>query len=239
MLARSKLGVNPQRHAVLVSEPPLNAPRSRECLAELLFETFRVPALYVGLQPLLALYGTQARNVLDTLVRLGLQAPLQSLWCACIALRHRSAHRGEQTPCLLHLTNCKHNTTGARCRRHSRPFRQDVIDVVCAQGQEDEVNLDELAARISVTDADLTGVVVDIGEGSTHVVPIVSGYAVDAAVRSAPLAGADVTAFIERSLRRRQQPLPASAAAAWQLCQCASTRSACLRGAALLGLYLR
>ena len=54
---------------MLITEPPLNAPRNRECVAELMFETFQVPALHIGLQPLLALYGTQACNTMDVTVR--------------------------------------------------------------------------------------------------------------------------------------------------------------------------
>ena len=58
-----------REHPILITEPPLNAPRNRECVAELMFETFQVPALHIGLQPLLALYGTQACNTMDVTVR--------------------------------------------------------------------------------------------------------------------------------------------------------------------------
>ncbi|XP_055973209.1 actin-like protein 7B [Sorex fumeus] len=48
--------VAPQEHAVLVSDPPLSPRGHRERYAELLFETFGVPALHVAPQPLLSIY---------------------------------------------------------------------------------------------------------------------------------------------------------------------------------------
>ena len=86
------------------------------------------------------------------------------------------------------------------------------------QGASSQVNLDNVAAAISVSERDLTGVVVDIGEGATHCVPIISGYVVSTAIRSALLAGSDITAYIQSSLRERGQPLPAEGS--WDLCRC-------------------
>ena len=86
------------------------------------------------------------------------------------------------------------------------------------QGASSQVNLDNVAAAISVSERDLTGVVVDIGEGATHCVPIISGYVVSTAIRSALLAGSDITAYIQSSLRERGQPLPAEGSR--DLCRC-------------------
>lgn len=41
---------------MVVTEPPLNPPESREALAEIMFESFNVAGLYVGVQAVLALY---------------------------------------------------------------------------------------------------------------------------------------------------------------------------------------
>ena len=62
-----KLGAKRDENPVLVTEPVLNPRRHRERLAESLFETFQVPALYVSLQPPLALYasGRTSGLVLD------------------------------------------------------------------------------------------------------------------------------------------------------------------------------
>jgi actin-related protein 3 len=49
------LRCEPEDHAVLLTEPPLNSPDNREFTAEIMFETFNVPYLYIGMQALLAL----------------------------------------------------------------------------------------------------------------------------------------------------------------------------------------
>jgi actin-related protein 3 len=49
------LRCEPEDHAILLTEPPLNSPDNRECTAEIMFETFNVPYLYIGMQALLAL----------------------------------------------------------------------------------------------------------------------------------------------------------------------------------------
>lgn len=48
-----------------MTEPPLNPPENRETLAEVMFETFQVPALHIGIQAVLALYGQHALRQLE------------------------------------------------------------------------------------------------------------------------------------------------------------------------------
>jgi len=49
----------------------------------------------------------------------------------------------------------------------------------------------------------LTGVVVDIGDGVSHVIPVIDGYTVGSAIKQVPLAGYDVTLNIQQLLRER------------------------------------
>ncbi|KII62988.1 Actin-related protein 3 [Thelohanellus kitauei] len=49
------LNVNPTDHCFLLTEPPLNPPENREFVAEIMFETFNVPGLYIAVQAVLAL----------------------------------------------------------------------------------------------------------------------------------------------------------------------------------------
>ena len=53
---RECLKVDPSKHPVLLTEAPLNPRNNREKMAEILFETFRVPKLYVAMQALAAAY---------------------------------------------------------------------------------------------------------------------------------------------------------------------------------------
>jgi actin-related protein 3 len=49
------LRCEPEEHYMLLTEPPLNPPENREYTAEIMFETFNVPGLYIAVQAVLAL----------------------------------------------------------------------------------------------------------------------------------------------------------------------------------------
>lgn len=49
------LKCEPEDHYFLLTEPPLNKPENREYTAEVMFETFNVPGLYIAVQAILAL----------------------------------------------------------------------------------------------------------------------------------------------------------------------------------------
>ncbi len=46
----------------MLTEPPLNPPENREAAAEIMFETFNVPGLHIGVQAVLALYAAFAAS---------------------------------------------------------------------------------------------------------------------------------------------------------------------------------
>ncbi|XP_058017414.1 actin-related protein T2-like [Ahaetulla prasina] len=65
---RYELKVKPSTRPAFLSEPPRNPLKNREKMTELMFESFKVPALYLAIQATLALY-TSARTtglVLDS-----------------------------------------------------------------------------------------------------------------------------------------------------------------------------
>eukprot|EP00477_Mikrocytos_mackini_P000194 GAHX01000205.1.p1 GENE.GAHX01000205.1~~GAHX01000205.1.p1 ORF type:complete len:394 (-),score=78.50 GAHX01000205.1:34-1215(-) len=65
------------------------------------------------------------------------------------------------------------------------------------------------ASRISKeTNKDLSGVVVDSGDGVTHIIPIIKGYVMSSCIKSMPLAGGDITKFIAKLLRKRKEDIP-------------------------------
>jgi actin-related protein len=103
------LRIDPSEHPVLLTEAPLNPRPNREKMAEIMFETFNVPAMYVSMQAVLSLY---------------------------------------------------------------------------ASGR-------------------TTGLVVDSGDGVTHIVPIYEGFALTHAINRIDLGGRDITEYLRRLLRQR------------------------------------
>jgi len=116
------LRADPEDHYFLLTEPPLNTPENREYLAEIFFETFNVPGLYIAVQAVLALAAS---------------------W-----------------------TSSK------------------------------------------VKERTLTGTVIDSGDGVTHVIPVAEGYVIGSSIKSIPLAGRDITAFVQQLLRERDERIP-------------------------------
>ena len=65
------LRVDSTKHPVLLTEAPLNPRHARERMAEILFEEFRVPKLYVGMQALLAAYFAVPERMTGLIVDMG------------------------------------------------------------------------------------------------------------------------------------------------------------------------
>lgn len=129
------LKCDPQEHNFVLTEPPMNPPENRESIAEIFFETFNVPGLYIGVQAVFALAG-----------------------CA-------------------------------------KTFEGTDGEIV---GLDD----DQKAAVKS-----LTGVVVDSGDGVTHVVPICDGFVLGSQIKHIPIAGRKITKFMEQMMRDRGEKI--------------------------------
>ncbi|KAM4718736.1 actin-related protein 3B isoform 2-T2 [Anableps anableps] len=113
------LRAEPEDHSFLMTEPPLNTPENREYLAEIMFETFNIPGLYIAVQAVLAL-----------------------------AASWTSRQVGQRT---------------------------------------------------------LTGIVIDSGDGVTHAIPVAEGYVIGSCIKHIPIAGRDITFFIQQLLRDREE----------------------------------
>jgi len=112
------LRAEPEDHYFLLTEPPLNAPENREYTAEIMFETFNVPGLYIAVQAVLALAASWTSK--------------------------------------------------------------------------------------QVTERTLTGTVIDSGDGVTHVIPVAEGYVIGSCIKHIPIAGKDISAFVQQLMRERE-----------------------------------
>ncbi|KAF9358323.1 Arp2/3 complex subunit, actin nucleation center [Mortierella sp. AD094] len=54
-----------------------------------------------------------------------------------------------------------------------------------------------------VNEQTLTGTVIDSGDGVTHVIPVAEGYVIGSSIKSVPIAGRDLTSFVQNLLRER------------------------------------
>ena len=115
----SLMRVEPQEHTFLLTEPPMNPPENREQMAEIMFETFDVKGLYIGVQAVLALFGSNSYT----------------------------------------------------------------------------------------ENKNLTGTVIDSGDGVTHIIPIAHGYVISSCIKHIPIAGRDITKYIVKSLKDRKEPI--------------------------------
>jgi len=116
------LRAEPEDHYFLLTEPPLNTPENREYTAEIMFESFNVPGLYIAVQAVLSLAATLLKK------------------------QSRSGN--------------------------------------------------------------LTGVVIDSGDGVTHVIPVADGYVIGSCIKHIPIAGRSITSFIQHLLREREVGIP-------------------------------
>ena len=58
------LKCDPERHYFVLTESPMNPPKNRENMAEIFFETFSVPGLYIGNQAVFAILGAKEKKYL-------------------------------------------------------------------------------------------------------------------------------------------------------------------------------
>lgn len=84
------LRIDSEDHNFVLTEPPMNTPENRELTAEILFETFGVPGLYIGVQAVLALYASfaaaeQTSRVISADVFSPLQTPPAKQLCPSVS----------------------------------------------------------------------------------------------------------------------------------------------------------
>lgn len=61
---------------------------------------------------------------------------------------------------------------------------------------------------VQVGHSSLSGTVIDSGDGVTHIIPVSEGYVIGSSIRSIPIAGKDITRFVQQLMRCAALMLP-------------------------------
>ncbi|XP_078522009.1 actin-1-like [Lissotriton helveticus] len=99
------LRIQPSERPVLVTEVPLNPLCNREAMTQVLFECFRVPAMYVAIQSVLALYasGRTTGCVVDCGAGVTNTVPIFEGYCMPRAVLRQDVAGHDLTDYLMHI----------------------------------------------------------------------------------------------------------------------------------------
>lgn len=67
---------------------------------------------------------------------------------------------------------------------------------------------DDTSSATNIGEQDMTGTVIDSGDGVTHIFPVCDGYVIGSCVKSIPLAGRDITNYTLQALKDRGEKFP-------------------------------
>ncbi|KAG8506135.1 Actin-related protein 3C [Galemys pyrenaicus] len=171
-----------QVNVSLQTEPPLNTPENREYLAEIMFESFNVPGLYIAVQ---------VKQFYDSSGALAAGQTLRG--CSVVPLEVKL---GEKVGGEAHLRS-------SSCCPGPRGGPQLTVCALQAV-----LALAASWTSRQVGERTLTGIVIDSGDGVTHAIPVAEGYVIGSCIKHIPIAGRDITYFIQQLLREREVGIP-------------------------------
>ncbi len=181
------LKCDPQEHYFVLTEPPMNPPENRENVAEIFFETFNVPGLYIGVQAVFALMGCNATFEQNPSTELDGPTPEDQEKAGPISEDQEKAglNSEDQKKAGLNSKDKKKAGLNSKDKKKAGLISEDQRKAI----------------------SELTGVVVDSGDGVTHVVPICDGYVLGSNIKHIPIAGRSITKFMEQMIRERAEPI--------------------------------
>ncbi|XP_026469996.1 actin-like [Ctenocephalides felis] len=101
----NEMKVDPSNHSILITEAPLNPKSNRETMAEVMFDIFNVPALYVAIPSVLTLYSLSRTSglVLDCGEGVTSVVPIQDGYALAHAIMRQNLAGRDVTHYLGHL----------------------------------------------------------------------------------------------------------------------------------------
>ncbi|KAI8830201.1 actin-like protein [Chytriomyces cf. hyalinus JEL632] len=134
-----------EEHPVLLTEAPLNPRKNREIMAEIFFETFNVPAMYISIQAVLSLYasGRTTGIVLDSGDGVTHTVPVYEGFALPHAIRRIDVAGRDITEALqLHLRKSGVNLWGTSAEKEAaRVVKESCCYVAGNPGREEKENV--------------------------------------------------------------------------------------------------
>jgi len=127
-----ELRVNPEEHACIVTEAPMNPKKNRERMIEMLFEKFSVPACFVVIQAVMSLYaaGRTTGAVLDSGDGVSHVVPIYEGYTLPHAIQRMDLAGRDLTEYMTKiLTESGHNMTSSSERDIVRQMKEDTCYV--------------------------------------------------------------------------------------------------------------
>ncbi|KAJ3379383.1 Actin-2 [Entophlyctis sp. JEL0112] len=153
-----------EEHPVLLTEAPLNPRKNRETMAEIFFETFNVPAMYLSIQAVLALYssGRTTGIVLDSGDGVTHAVPVYEGFAIPHAIRRIDVAGRDVTESLqLHLRKSGINLWGTSAEKEvARIVKESCCYVASNPGREEKEGVGRFEEFV-LPDGNIVKIVVD------------------------------------------------------------------------------
>eukprot|EP00619_Florenciella_sp_RCC1007_P017580 CAMPEP_0205946640 /NCGR_PEP_ID=MMETSP1325-20131115/69154_1 /ASSEMBLY_ACC=CAM_ASM_000708 /TAXON_ID=236786 /ORGANISM="Florenciella sp., Strain RCC1007" /LENGTH=637 /DNA_ID=CAMNT_0053317727 /DNA_START=121 /DNA_END=2036 /DNA_ORIENTATION=+ len=222
----NELRVPPEEHPVLLTEPPLNPKAHRERMVLIMFETFNVPAMYVGvpvhcwppeapgimvgMDQKDAYVGDEAQSKRGVLtLKYPIEHGIVTNWDDMEKIWHHTFYNELRVPPEEHpvlLTEPPLNPKAHRERMVLIMFETFNVPAMYVTTQ---------AVLALYASGRLTGCVLDSGATVTQAVPICEGHAITHAIgRPLDLAGNDLTEYMLKMIEERGHSMIDDASAA-------------------------
>ncbi|XP_055468940.1 actin-related protein 3B isoform X3 [Psammomys obesus] len=187
------LRAEPEDHYFLMTEPPLNTPENREYLAEIMFESFNVPGLYIAVQAVLALAASWTSRQVGERTLTGIVIDSGDGVTHVIPVVPQRSEASEALELELQVV---------ACRPMPQPAARAVYDPnhwAISPAPTPHFKMQRLSKQTLSLMANCWAECME---------SYAEGYVIGSCIKHIPIAGRDITYFIQQLLREREVGIP-------------------------------